>query len=75
MQPLISLAEEDEGCNGPKWVSCCVYDRALKIMQHMHGSIPYMFDHWANLFVHSKELHDRILKSKVAQKYSKKVTF
>ena len=30
-------------------VSCCVFD---KIMQHMNGNIPLMFDCWANPVVH-----------------------
>ena len=25
-------------------VSCCVYDKPLKIMQHMHRNISHMFD-------------------------------
>ena len=29
-------------------VSCCVYDKPPKIMQHMSGNIPYMFDCWAD---------------------------
>ena len=32
--------------------SCCVYVNPPKIMQHMHGIIPYMFDCWADLVVH-----------------------
>ena len=30
--------------------SCCVYAKLPKIMQHMHGVIPYMFDCWAIQF-------------------------
>ena len=32
--------------------SCCVSVNPPKIMQHMHGIIPYMFDCWADLVVH-----------------------
>ena len=27
-------------------VSYCVFKKQPKIMQHMHGTIPYMFDYW-----------------------------
>ena len=27
--------------------SCCVNVKPKKIMQHMHGIIPYLFDFWA----------------------------
>ena len=47
-----SLLEGHEGCIGPSGVSCCVYHNPEKIMQHMHGNIPYLFDFWANPFVH-----------------------
>ena len=34
-------------------VRCCVHKKIeKKIMLHMHGIIPYMFDHWANPAVH-----------------------
>ena len=33
-------------------VSCCVYDKPIKNVFHMHGNIPYMFDCWADPVVH-----------------------
>ena len=33
-------------------VSCCVYDKSKRIMQHMHGNIPYLFDLCADPCVH-----------------------
>ena len=33
-------------------VSCCVYDNTYKIILHMHGNIPYLFDFWADQFAH-----------------------
>ena len=33
-------------------VSCCVYDKPQKIMQHKHGNIPLIFDCLADLVVH-----------------------
>ena len=33
-------------------VSCCVYDKTPKIMQHIRGIILCMFDCWADPFVH-----------------------
>ena len=33
-------------------VSCCVYDKLKKIMQHMYGIIPCMLDYWAEPVVH-----------------------
>ena len=30
-------------------VSCCVYGKPNKIMQHTHGNIPYTIDCWADL--------------------------
>ena len=35
--------------------SCCVYVKLPKIMQHMHGIIPYMFDCWADPVVRIKK--------------------
>ena len=43
-------------------VSCCVCVKPIKVMQHMHGIITYMFEFWANLVVHLL-----ILKSSMAQ--------
>ena len=33
-------------------VSSSVFNKPPKIMQHMHGNIPYMFDYWADPVVH-----------------------
>ena len=33
-------------------VSCCVYDKTKKVMEHMYGIIPIMFDYWADPVVH-----------------------
>ena len=33
-------------------VSCCVYDKPKKVMQHMHGIIPFMLDCWADPVVY-----------------------
>ena len=32
--------------------SCCVYVKPEKIMQHMYGIIPYLFDCWADPVAH-----------------------
>ena len=32
--------------------SCCVYVKAQKITEHMHGIIPFMFYCWADPVVH-----------------------
>ena len=32
--------------------SCCVYVKLPKIVQYMHGIIPYLFDSWADPVVH-----------------------
>ena len=32
--------------------SCCVYIKSEKIMQHMHGIIPKLFDCWTDPVVH-----------------------
>ena len=37
-------------------VSCCVCDKLKKIMQYMHGDIPYLFDFLADAFVHLRLL-------------------
>ena len=44
--------------------SCCVYVKPQKIMQHMYGIIPKLFDCWANPVAHLlllKSSMDRIL--------------
>ena len=33
-------------------VNCCVYDKTLKVVQHMHGNIQHIFDCWADPVVH-----------------------
>ena len=33
-------------------VSCCVYNNTNKVIQHMHGNIPFMFDCWADSVLH-----------------------
>ena len=38
--------------SGAQVVSCCVITNCPKIMQHMHGNLPYMSDYWADPVVH-----------------------
>ena len=40
---------------GPSGKLWCLW-QTIKIMQHMHGNIPYMLDCWANPVVHLLQL-------------------
>ena len=46
-QTWSALAVGDEGCIA-QVVSCCVFVKPSKIMQPMHGIIPFMFDCWTD---------------------------
>ena len=45
------LVVGDEGCIGPS-IKLCVYVKLPKIILHMLGIIPDMFDCWADTVVH-----------------------
>ena len=42
-------------------VSCCVCQKPPKVMQNMHGNIPYMFDCWADPVAHRFPLKSSML--------------
>ena len=43
--------------------SCCVYDKAQKVVQQMHGIIPYLLDCWADPVVHLPSTIDHLITS------------
>ena len=49
------VEEGDEGCIGPSGKLLCLLQPLpppKKGMQNMHGNITYLFDFWADPFVH-----------------------
>ena len=44
MQDYEALKQKEIQAASTQVISCCIYDKPKKVMQHTHGIIPYMFD-------------------------------
>ena len=62
-----SLVVGDEGWIGPSKKLMCVYDKSKKIMQHMHGIIPQLFDFWANPVAHLLLLKSSMVRCRIGR--------
>ena len=67
VRPWSSLVVGDEGWIGPSKKLMCVYDKSKKIMQHMHGIIPQLFDFWANPVAHLLLLKSSMVRCRIGR--------